>query len=103
MSPLPRLVLSEDHPLRLTFTLPTRRRRSTTTTTTSSSSTPLKQKLKQCSDSATRLLFWIYDEQWLYVVWFSVVILFLSIMGWICECFFCIFLAMARHDASELD
>lgn len=46
-----------------------------------SDSRPRNRKWKR----AKYVFFWIYDDHWIYVIWLSVVILFLSVMGWICK------------------
>lgn len=46
-----------------------------------SDSIPRNRKWKR----AKYVFFWIYDDHWIYVIWLSVVILFLSVMGWICK------------------
>lgn len=58
-----------------------------------SDSRPRNRKWKR----AKYVFFWIYDDHWIYVIWLSVVILFLSVMGWICKFTYLRYLSTFLH------
>ncbi|USW48972.1 hypothetical protein Slin15195_G022910 [Septoria linicola] len=95
----PQLVLSPDHPLRFSVSFSTSSHRDLPSAqmiagnqrrhgnTSSHPSDPLAEGWRRRWNIFTKRakwwFFWIYDDHWVFVLWVSVVMLFLCIIGWI--------------------